>query len=86
MSEPLHDRVVIDTGRDRRVVARQSAGNVFDRFTHVETDFVAPHRQRMATQLHDGHFGRIARARRLLFEHKRHALTRQRARPRGPLR
>ena len=55
----------------------ESVRDVLDRLSSVEADFVGLDVDRKAAQLKDGHFHRVARPQTGLFEHERHALTRQ---------
>jgi hypothetical protein len=65
-------RVFEDPSTDRRVIAAQRPRHVFDALASIESNLVWPDCERVATELNDRHFHRVARSRRWLLEKQRH--------------
>ena len=65
---PLQNRVVEHPGAHTGVVAGQGVGNVLARLAGVETEFLGPYIDRVATQSEDSHLHRIAGPVRWLLE------------------
>ena len=74
----LEHVVVVDAGRHHPVVALQDARDVLDRLAGVEADLLAARVDGVPAELHDGHLGGVAGARRRLLEDERRARTLQR--------